>query len=216
MKIKTESLVPVQKLRSGKKIERSCDCYYQKFLKFPEVGIFHSYSELIHAALLESSSKVTMFVPQPFKFLIGNRPYIPDCYLISEGKKFVIELKPRGEFSESKEVLLKEYLGKENIQFKVISNEKILDQEMLALNWLEIIRTLIANKHIETFNQENEILYSLSSYEKQYLGDFISKNDRFNRVSDEIALYRLAHQGKIKINLENDPISFQSEVELCT
>jgi len=214
-KVKTDSLDPFQHMADAKKIEESCNCFYQKFIKFPDVGIFHSKSEFLHAALLESDPEVTRFVPQSHKFLIGNRPYIPDCYFVKNGKKYIVELKPQGKFNPKKQIPLTAYLKRENIEFLVISNEEILDREMFAVNWLEIVRALVTNSHIETQNQEYKILDSLSNSPEQQLGDIISQHDRFNKMAHEIAFYRLCHKGEVYMHLEDKPFSYDTEVKIC-
>ncbi len=215
LKVKTDTLTPFQHMADAKKIEEGSNCFYQIFIKFPEVGIFHSKSEFLHAAILESDPEVTRFVPQSHKFLIGNRPYIPDCYYVKNGKKYIVELKPKGKFSQRIQIPLKAYLKRENIEFLVISNEEVLDREIFAVNWLEIIRALVINSHIETQNQEYKILDSLSITPEQQLGDIISQHDRFNKKAHEIAFYRLCHKGMVIMNLEERPFSYDTEVKLC-
>lgn len=208
-------MIPVQHDKDAGKIERSCNCFYQKFIKFPEVGIFHSYEEFLHAALLESDSTVSSFVPQPLKFWIGNKPYIPDCYYVKKGKYYVVELKPGGKFSKEKEIPLTKYLERENIEFKVISNEDVRAKEQLALNWLEMIRAIVCNDHIDTQNHEYKLIDRFHELPNQRFGEVISKNNRFGDQAYEIALYKLCHKGTLIPDLDDKPISYDTEVILC-
>ena len=59
-KVTSDSLVMQQQVKSASRILRSADTYQQKFIKFPYIGIFHSYSELLHAAILESDPNVNL------------------------------------------------------------------------------------------------------------------------------------------------------------
>ena len=210
--IKLKKLIPEQQTTSLKLL-KSADCYLQKFLKFPEIGVFHSYAELLHAALLESKPGVINFVPQPFKLRVGNRTYIPDCYYIKNGQRYIVEIKPRGEFNQSTVLLVKKKLELENIKFTVITNKSILKQEVLAINWLHIVRSLLATEWMQTSTKQHQLLTSLHHKSQQTISELIDfDSDGIN----EIALFRLAHMGKVKIELHSNLMNPDSRVELCT
>lgn len=213
--VRTDSLLPEQQ-ESARKLLRSADCYQQRFIKFPHIGIFHSYAEFLHAALIESDSSIPTFVPQPFLFYIGNRRYTPDCYYVKEGLRHVIELKPRGEMKDELRIPLEHYFERENMKFEVISNESIFEKETLALSWLKIIRTLLCAKSEDTQREENILLDRLFEAEKLQVGEIIYIGDRIGQRKHEIALFRLAHKGKVKLDLAEDSINFSTKVTLCT
>ncbi len=204
-----------QQIKTASNLLRSADCYLQTFIKFPEVGIFHSRAELLHAALLEADPEVISFVPQPFKLMVNGSRYIPDCYVAYKNKREVIELKPRGEFDEAKLIpLVEHFKQKHGADFKVVSNESVFEQELKAQNWLFIIRTLANMGDVSTNNQEQELLERFFFKPKQRIGDVVQINNRMNAYLDEIALYRLIHQGKLSIS-HDKPIDTDTEVTLC-
>ena len=84
------------------------------------------------------------------KMKIGVRRYIPDCFYLKNGERIIIELKPRGEFNQELQIPITVYLKFKGFQFKVISNESILEQETLGLNWLYIVRTIIGSRNEDT------------------------------------------------------------------
>ncbi|MBT8141798.1 MAG: hypothetical protein KJO88_05495 [Gammaproteobacteria bacterium] len=208
-------LIPKQQTSVAKKILRSADCYQQKFIKYPRIGIFHSYAELLHSALLEGNPRVSTLVPQPFKLRHERRVYIPDCFYIEGEQRYVIELKPQGKFKKELRIALEEYFKVEGMEFKVIANEAIMEQEILALNWLHIIRTLLGAAQDECKTEELKLLDRLSAQGEMEIGDVIYMGDRIGQRKSEIAMYRLAHRGKIVLGLSDNMISSKSSIKLC-
>jgi len=207
-------IIPKQQVLSASKIMVSAQSYLQKFMKFPGTGIFHSYAELLHAALLESDPKVISFVPQPCKTMVNGRRYIPDCFVAYSNKREVIELKPAGKFNDAHFAPLSQFFNAElDAKFKVITNEEIFAQEQKALNWLFIIRVLINNTHEVTDNQEYQLIKVLSEKPQQNLGDLIHIGNRMNSFLKELALFRLINKGQVSINNDKD-IDLNTEVSL--
>lgn len=215
MKIKSKKLKIKQQIKTAKKLLRSADCYLQYFIKFPYLGIFHSYPELIHAALLEANPEVPNFVPQPMKLHVGNRRYIPDCYYTEYGAKKVVEIKPKGKMEEKIRITVQEFLKKHKMDFVVISNEEILEQEQLGLNWLQIIRVINSGKGIETKGLELKIMDLFYENNQRTVGDFISQGNRLNKSKMELALYKLIYNHRISFNASAGFFNYDTEVELC-
>lgn len=211
----TNNLIPVQQVRSARKTLRNTDCYQQRFVKFDDIGIFHSYAEYLHAALLESDIDVSIFTPKPFKLKVGSRNYIPDCYFVKGGDRYVVEIKPKGELSTELETPLREYFNFKGINFNVTSNESIFEREILGQNWIQIIQTLVSSRFENTDTQEREIWEKLHIKENLSIGDFIDSGHRLGSMHNEIALFRLAHSGKIHLDLESTPVNFETCVSLC-
>ena len=212
-KIKCNAQIPEQQ-KTSIGFMRSTDCYQQRFLKFPLLGVFHSYSELLHAALLEANTNVSSFVPQPFKFLIGRRRYIPDCFYLASGKRIVVEIKPQGKLSDEIKIPLTEYLAFNDILFKVISNEEILEQETLALNWLYIVRTLLTSQYEETSVQEIQLYEKILAHSELSVGDIIDLGNRIQNRQNEIALFQLVYKGKLELDLTEYLISTSTLVKI--
>ncbi len=215
MKIDLDDFIPKQQLDDASKIKINSKSYFQKFIKFPEIGIFHSYAELLHAALLEFDPDVISFVPQPFKFKINGKPYIPDCYVAYKNKKEVVELKPDGEFDQDRQLPLTAFLDDEHgIDFKVVSNESMFELETKAKNCLFIIRTLCNVQDVLTRNQEAELLERFTLKPNQCIGDVVQIGNRINAGLNEIALFRLIRKGKLSIT-HNQQIDLNTEVSRC-
>jgi hypothetical protein len=197
------------------KVRKVADCYFQRFIKFNEIGVFHSYSELLHAALLESDPLVSSFTPQPKGFNVNGKPYIPDCFYIKDGKQVFIEIKPRGKFTESKLIPLKEYTESNDGEFLVVSNESILEQRIKAQNWLYIIRQLISGRYETTIGEEEDINRMMLHRGKLTLSEIIDQGNRAASALMGIALFRLVHEGRAHMNLETKRLSYETEVQLC-
>jgi hypothetical protein len=212
--VKADNIIPIQQTKSALKILRSADCYQQKFLKFPYVAIAHSLAELQKMALLEADKKVTNFVPQPFMLRVGKRRYVPDCFYERKGKKYVIELKPAGtDFAHIADPV-KHFLKRKNITYSVVSNESVYEQSILAENWLYIIRTLNTSKTIDTDLAENELRDELYDGPLS-IEQILSLGDRLDSSTREVAMYKMAWRGQIEIDLDEAPMSADTEVKLC-
>ncbi len=208
-----ESWVPRQ-IPTSLKLLKATDFYEQRCLKFAGCGQFHSRAELIHAALLEGNPKVRRYTPQPFRFRVGSKCYIPDCYVETE-RKIVRELKPRGSFDEELYHHISTLCDLHDIDFEVLSNEAVLDQEQLAENWLVILRMLLWAGDLDTGFQEREIIESLLGQPIFCLGDYVEPLDRELSYTAEIAIFRLLHRGVLKANLESKCLSLETKFEVA-
>ena len=215
--VSSNSLLPIQQTSFASKILRSADSYQQRFIKFSDIGIFHSYSELLHASILESDPEISTFTPQPFSLLIkGRRRYVPDCYFVKSGKRYVVELKPLGQFDEELKIPLELFFDYNDIKFQVISNESVLEREVFALNWLNIVRTLINAKLEDTEAEEVRLWEKFLMEPQKTIGDIVSIGNRIDGRAREIAMFRLVHRGKLKIDFDNREIGLDTEVSLWT
>lgn len=104
--VKTDSLEPSQRA-TAPRFQIACDFRQQWMIKHPFLSDFHSRSEHLHAGLLEGDPNVLVYVPQPFLLLIGNKRYIPDCFIRTvDGERLVIEIKPQGVMDEKAQLAL--------------------------------------------------------------------------------------------------------------
>jgi len=211
-KCSIDSWVPRQ-IKTSLKLLKSTDYYEQAGLKFSGVGQFHSRAELLHAALLEGDPKVKRYTPQPFRFRIGSKWYIPDCY-VELDKKIIRELKPNGRFDEDLQELLGTFCSLRNIKFETLSNEQVFQQECLAENWLTIIRLLSWARDVDSDEKEKEIIESMLSNPSFCLGDVVDISDRKRTYISEIAIFRLLHRGILNADLVTKRLSFDTEFEL--
>lgn len=212
--IKAQSWVPTQ-IPTSKNLTQSSNYFEQECLKFPGVGQFHTYVELLHAALLEARNTVIRYVPQPLRFRIGSKFYIPDVYVEMRTGVQVIELKPRGEFSEDHAQLLRDYCATRNVEFVVLANEWVYEQQLKAENWLTIIRTLVNGKEQDSESSEQHIIDFLAHHDSITLRHILDFGDRQGSICSDIALFRLLHQGRIRANLDLRQLDLETEFYLC-
>lgn len=208
--IKAKTLIPFEHATSLKLL-KAADTYQQIFIKYPKCGIFHSYAELLHAAILESDPNVEAFIPQPFHFRVGSTPYIPDCYLVKNGHRIVRELRSNGTFPDDWKEALQEFLNQHKINFEVINNDEIYAKEIEALNWLQITQTLVSARGQDTSKLENDVRSEIASAGSLTLIEIISETDDFLQFSKLLTLYRLLHKGQVTANLSVDPLHYSTE-----
>lgn len=212
--VNTADMVPRQH-KTSIGIKRSTDCYQRYMLKFNELAVFHSRAELYHAVLLEADPLVSNYVPQPFNLRLGSGQYVPDCFFIREGKRFVRELRPKAKYDERKLNSLKAYFERFNMTFEVISNESILCQERLAENWITIISHLYSTQSLTTDSQEIDLLSRFGHSITMCLSDILDPGNRLKYALEETALFRLLHRGLIKATLTESVLDYDTEFSLC-
>jgi len=207
-------LVPQQQPTSLKLTKRT-DYYEQQGVKFPNRGCFHCYAEFIHALLLESDAAVTTYVPQPYRVELDRKQvYIPDVYVVRDGRIQILELKPRGDFEAQKTERLQTFFAQYDMRFEVLPNEEVLEQEKLALHWLPLVQVLAqANLHgIETETEERRLYESALGEESQTVGDLLGDAPRRDRYWSELALYRLLHRHELNCDLSGAPLDYDTVV----
>lgn len=205
--------VPVQQ-RTSLKLTKSTDYYEQRCVKYPDRACFHCYAEFIHALLLEADPTVSSFVPQPYQLVVNRKRYIPDVYLVRNGRIEVLELKPRGELEPKLEVPLRSFFNQYDMHFAVLANETVLEQERLALNWLPIVQVL-AQAHyqgLDTAAQEQRLFDAARVETTVTVGGLLGEASRSERYWSELALYRLLHRHDLQTDLSQTPLDYDSEV----
>ncbi len=224
-RIQAKSLVPVQSsvvhgpnstepFTTTRGFKVKADFYAQKSLKHRKTSYFHSYAEYLYAALLEADPTVQSYVPQPFRLLVDRRRYVPDFYVRKNGVQLVIELKPRGEFDSHRLTILEEFFHFHDMQFKIIANEDAFKQEIMAKNWWTIIRTLLNHLALDTRQAEYLIYEKIALLGTVELKELIDWQDRPSTLYTEIALFRLAHRGKVKIICHQSILNERTKVSL--
>ncbi|MFA0812777.1 Tn7 transposase TnsA N-terminal domain-containing protein [Microbulbifer epialgicus] len=216
--LQPDSLVPRQR-HTPVKLQRAFDFRMFWALKHPAAkSEFHSFAEYLHAGLLEGDPKVTSFVPQPYRLRVHGRYYTPDCYVLTNGHRQVLEIKPKGIFDDSLRVPLEHYFLLHNIEFKVISNESILARQREAENWIEIVHTLFAARDINTHANELGLLRLLQDHREDGLEvrEIVDPGDRERTYSDEIALLRLMHRGLVCTDLTTAVFDYDCVIRPCT
>lgn len=206
-------LVPAQQ-PTRLKLTKHADYYEQRCVKYPGRASFHCYAEFIHGLLLEADPGVTSFVPQPYQMLVNRKPYVPDVYVVRNRQIEILELKPRAEFDEDKEIPLRAFFEQHGMQFAVLANETVLNQERLALHWLPIVQVLAdARAHgFDTVNQEHQMLDAARQETAMTIGDLLGGSPRIERYSAELALYRLLHRHELHCDLSTSPLNYETEV----
>lgn len=209
--VRTDSLVPVEQ-PSSRDILVSADTYQQRFLKYPHRGTFHSYAEYLHAILLESHRAVTSFVPQPFKLYIRNRRYIPDCYVVENGERKVIELKGSAEKTPLPLAVITHFFALQGLRFEVIDNQTVLQHEREARHWLRLIQALVVAERYacDTRRLERDILAQCME-SPCCVADVLTPGRR-DQWPREIALYRLLHRHWLETDLKMRYLNYDSEL----
>lgn len=198
-----------------RKLLVSADVYCQRCLKHPFLSIFHSYEQLLHAALLEGERAVSHFVPRPFLLRVRKHYYTPACFVVRGGLREVIELKPRGELAAELAEPLAAFFALQGMSFVVCAHEAIRAREQEALNWLNIIRTLVAAGPEATTAAEAAIVDEVSARQPVAIGALLSDFDPTLRRAREIAVLRLLHRGLLAVDLTLQPFSYDMELGLC-
>ena len=214
-KVSADTLVPSQQ-PTPRGLLQQTDCYQQRFLKYPDIAVCHSYAEYIHAITLEMDPKVSAFVPQPFKLKVRGyrRSYIPDCYVVRSGRPQVIEIKAGGSLEQAFNYQVATFLQWHNMPFSVISNEAILAYEQEALHWLPIIQLLVCAQTlgVDTQPQEVHLLEKMLSAVHIHVSDLLNPGSRCDQWLDEIALNRLIYRHKLQVDLRQTPLNWATEV----
>lgn len=212
--VQAVSLEPKQH-RAPRTFRVQCDCYLQTLIKFPYVAEFHSYAEWLQAGLCEGDPQVTTFIPQPFRLRVQGKRYIPDLYLVKNGQRRVIELKPRGEFDEAKTACLAAFFAQYDMVFEVHANEDQLHQEQAALNWLTVVRTLVRAEDLDTQTEELQLMQDWPASTALPLSEWLDPGNREHTYLTEIALFRLAHRGWLCPNFASGPLDYETEFTPC-
>ncbi|KZY81119.1 hypothetical protein A3740_25570, partial [Oleiphilus sp. HI0068] len=191
------------------------ECRLQAMIKYPGAAEFHSYDEYLYAALQEGDPRVVSYIPQPLKLRYRGVPYRPDAYVLKRDGRYIIELKPRGEWDDEKLAALKAFCQLHNLIFELIANESARERETEALNWWRIVRVLYRARHVNTDNHELNILLEWPLGQTFPLRHWLHPLDRESRAMSEVALFRLLHRGKIQGNLTQCRLSYDLELSRC-
>jgi len=214
--VRCDNLEPCQRA-TNPRFKIACDFRQQVMLKHPYLSEFHSRHEHLHAGLLEANPDVLAYTPQPFQLYVHHARYTPDVYVVMRnGKVRVIEIKPHGEMDEAKRLAIDAFLALYNLSFEVMSNETIAEQEVQAQSWLEIVQRLARAEAMDTQTEELAVLERLTTAPALTVGDLVDAGARDNSYLTEIALYRLAHRGLVQMDFASDPLSYDTELSLCT
>lgn len=209
--VKPSKLEPCQR-PTPLSFQKQCDFSLQQFIKHKPVSEFHSYAEKLHACLLEADHTVSCFVPQPLSLYRSGKLYPPDCYYFQSGQANYIELKPEKTMADFDETFWKCFFEFKGAKFRLISNESILENETLALNWLGIVKVILDHQYLDTSLVEFEILDRLCHQSSLALGDFVDPGARKASLAQEVGIFRLAHQGKVAIKCEHRQLDWDTEV----
>lgn len=209
--IHTRSLTPCQQTTT-RDFRTAADFRIAQMLKHAPPSEFHSLAEYFHAALLEGDPTVSRFVPQPFVLNIGKEHYKPDCYVVRDHRVEVVELKPRAKFNPQKRKTLEAFFRDHHMRFSVVANESVLARRIEACNWLTIVQTLVLHRDLDTRIYEQAIHDQVFRAGGGCIGDWVLAKDRSTSRAQEIALFRLLHQGKLTADLTDHRLSFETEV----
>lgn len=212
-RLRQDQLIPTQQ-PTPLKLTKRVDYYEQRCVKYPNRASFHCYAEFIHALLLEADAEVSSFVPQPYAMVVDRKSYIPDVYLVRNGRIEILELKPRAAFVPQKERPLRAFFEQYGMQFKVLANEWVLDQERRALNWLPLVQVLAQAQYqgLDTVSQEQRLFDRARLETALTVGDLLGDDARTERDASELALYRLLHRHDLQCDLSEALLDYDTVV----
>lgn len=210
----SDTLEPRQQT-APRAIRTARDFRLQVMRKHPHLSEFHCRAEYLHAGLLEGDPAVISYVPHPFPLRLHGRPYTPDCYVLREGRR-IVELAPEGTLPDEDRIPLQQFFAQHGMRFEVVSADAVFARAIEAENWLEIIRILHIGGELDTTDAEQTVLERLSVQGACPLGALIDLGDRARTYLQELALFRLLHQGHLVAALKERPLDIDTEVTLCT
>ena len=212
-KVKIESITPKQQYDYAKRIAVQTHSFFQVFIKFQYLAIFHSYAELLHAARLESNPDVSTFTPQPVNIYVNDQRYVPDCFHIENGKQIITEIKKSPESRVKNRAAIEEKLNESDIAFRVIDNHSVLKDERELLNWLQIVRSLTLNKHLSTEEQENLIIEYKECNKEFQIFDLVIQDDTRQSFLYELAFIRLLYKHQLTMKDPQQRLNLGSWVQ---
>lgn len=213
-RVSADSLTPMQH-RAQRNFRVHTDYYVQRLIKYDGVAEFHSYAEWLYAGLCEADPAVSTYIPQPFRVRYKAKRYVPDAYVVRDDQRFVVELKPRGEFDDAKRLALEQFFAHYDMKFVVLSNEAQLEQQQTALNWLNIVRTLIRHESLVTDPIERALLEAWPNDVPKQLSEFVDIDDHATNNLMEVAIFRLAHRGQLRIDCHDHPLDYRCRIVRC-
>ncbi len=217
MKVRCKNLDTPYQHPTRRGFKTKVDCYQTRLTKFPkENAVAHCIHEMLLWGIFEGDPTVNYLVPQPYLFYMGTKTYQPDLFYMRNGQRFIVEVKSEAGFEgfTERSELITEFLKPTIYEFQHITNESIADREVFARNWLIIVHTLVTATNIETLHTEVNVLDRLYGNDLQ-VGDIVDCAHRIDSSLNEIALYRLAHTGKVELDLEHERLNSETGVRLC-
>jgi len=194
------------------------DFYEKCMLKHPLRSHFTSRFVLLYAALLESKPSVISYVPRPYKIAFQKTFYYPDLYVATKEQRFVVDILPAAMPANGKSsgpsVAEKESLfSAADIAYKVKSTKDIINKQIRAESWLDIVQRLYLAKSIDT-DFEYETILSVCGYGQTGTSLYKILQDaiELDPYRAEIALLRLAFDGRLKIDVNKHPFNHHTKV----
>ena len=191
----------------------SCNYFERNMIKHEPRSCFLSEKRLLLAALLESDSQVNQYVPRPFALRDGQRQYIPDFYIKSVSGETVLDLisKP---ITKALMAHRTEYFSNYGYNYDVIDGKTIVNQLCKAKNWLLIVQHLYLFRGINTHVEENLVYAKLIEFGPLSIAELLELTYDIDKQHILTALYRQAHDGVVKIQLDKERLNFETRVEI--
>lgn len=194
----------------------SFDYYEKQMLKHPHRSQFISRFHLWYGALLEGDSNVVAYIPRPFKIQLEKSTYIPDFLVHFKDKIAVVDITknteetfiPNTPNKESAAVLF----NNSGYEYEQMLISEIASQQVNAESWLNIIQRIYVARDIVTDPEEKLVLDEILAFRLRTIGEIIECVSGQNKYFTEIAILRLAHRGFIRIELNNEPLSYSSKI----
>lgn len=194
------------------------DFYEKCMLKHPLRSHFTSRFALLYAALLESKNSVLSYVPRPYKIAYQKTFYYPDVHVTTKKTRFVVDIVPAslsgnvksaGPSIEEKNA----FFSAVDISYKVITTKEIINKQIKAESWLDIVQRLYLARPIDT-DFEYKTILTLCGYGKTNttLYKILEDATELDIYRAEIALLRLVFDGRLKIDVSKHSFNHHTKV----
>ncbi|WP_299975537.1 hypothetical protein [uncultured Pseudoteredinibacter sp.] len=210
------NLVPHQQPTPLKNLKKNNTFQYVG-VKYPNVGVYHSYAEYIHSLWLESRKAVISFVPHPFLLKVDNSRYVPTYYVLHDDKAEVVQLAKQGVMTWPDPELVRVFFAREQMYFTILNVDEVIAREKEALHWRPIVQTLAAaNRYgVDTRADEAELLNHCGALGSCVVGDIINPLRHADNTNHLTALYRLIHRHELEVDLSVLQLDYDTPIQLC-
>lgn len=119
---------------------------------------------------------------------------------------------------EAMRIPLEKFFLWHGMEFRVISNESVLEREIEALNWIEIVHTLYTARELDTQAVEQDIYTRLGvqAFIPLALGELVEATNRERTYYHEVAVFRLMHRGLLTADIKDAYLDWDTAVYRAT
>lgn len=215
------------KLATPRGLQTATNYYLGSFIKTGDaVSEFHSYAEYLYAGLLEGDPTTAVFNAQPPDHVVkyisqGKRKlYRPDFsvhFKAAAVNPKVVEIKSDTQYDTFCRLhcdRYTEYFTDQGYEYCVIRNSSVLEQSVLALNWIRLVQYLRTLSSVcEPSGQlKRQVMKLVSTTGEPTVGEVCAYLDAVNRDLVICAALLAIHQGHLSTELATLRFSMASRL----